>query len=140
MLFKRKFFLDLSGGEAEPQPVVVAPVREVPAKPEGKPQAAAPSLVLLGAAAGAVPAATAASPSGPASDAGASAPAAPTSLTTAESIAAELAAAQAERPAPSLTTFAPECLTAGAAVPVRRRKAGANLAGFKEMAQGMMKN
>ena len=52
----------------------------------------------------------------------------------------ELAAAQAIRPAPSLATFAPDCVTAGGALPQRRRRAGANLAGFKEMAEGMMKS
>jgi len=119
MFFKRKFFLDLSGGEAEPKPAVVAPVREATPEPEEEPRAAAPT------------------PSAPAAEA---APAAASSLTTAEAIAAELAAAQAERPAPSLSTFAPECVTAGGAVPMRRRKAGANLAGFKAMAQGMMKS
>jgi hypothetical protein len=125
MFFKRKFFLDLSGGEAEPKPAVVAPVREATPKPEEAPRAAAPT------------------PSAPAAEAApAAADAAPaaSSLTTAEAIAAELAAAQAERPAPSLSTFAPECVTAGGAVPMRRRKAGANLAGFKAMAQGMMKS
>ena len=58
----------------------------------------------------------------------------------ADRFAAELAAAQAERPAPSLVTFAPDCVTAGGAVPMRRRRAGANLAGFKAMARGMMKS
>jgi hypothetical protein len=61
-------------------------------------------------------------------------------LTTAEAIAAELAAAEAQRPAPSLTTFAPECLTPGGANPLRRRTGGANLGIFKEMAAGMMRN
>jgi len=128
MLFKRKFFLDLSGGEAEQKPAVVAPVRQATPEPNETPRAAAPA-----------PAAPA-TPAAEAAPATADAGPAPSSLTTAEAIAAELAAAQAERPAPSLSTFAPECVTAGGAVPVRRRKAGANLAGFKAMAQGMMKS
>jgi hypothetical protein len=68
------------------------------------------------------------------------APAGGSSLTTAEAIAAELAAAEALRPAPSLATFAPECVTAGGATPQRRRLPGANLAVFKEMAAGMMRS
>jgi hypothetical protein len=70
----------------------------------------------------------------------AAAPAASTSLTTAESIAAELAAAQANRPAPSLATFAPEALVPGGATPRRRRSGGANLAGFKAIARSFVKN
>jgi hypothetical protein len=128
MLFKRKFFLDLSGGEADQKPAVVAPVRQVTPEPEEEAKVAAPTPSVPAApAADAAPASTDAAP-------------AASSLTTAEAIAAELAAAQAERPAPSLSTFAPECVTAGGAVPMRRRKAGANLAGFKAMAQGMMKS
>lgn len=129
MLFKRKFFLDLSGGEAEPKPAVVAPVRQTTPEPEEEPRAAVSTL-----------SAPAAAPVAVAAPAAADAAPAASSLTTAEAIAAELAAAQAERPAPSLSTFAPECVTAGGAVPMRRRKAGANLAGFKAMAQGMMKS
>lgn len=137
MFFKRKFFLDLSGGEAEVTPVVVAPVRQAPAAdPAADPVAAA--------AAKAEPAATAAPQTAATATATATATAgeapAPSGLTTAEMIAAELAAAQANRPAPSLATFAPDCVTAGGALPQRRRRAGANLAGFKEMAEGMMKS
>jgi hypothetical protein len=55
-------------------------------------------------------------------------------LTTAEAIAAELAAADAARPAISNATFAPDFVTAGGALPMRRRSGGANLAGFKAMA------
>jgi hypothetical protein len=127
MLFKPKFFLDLSGGDqAESPPVVIAPVKkqeQAEAKP-AQAQKAAPAQVT--ATAESTPA-TKADPSG-------------ASLTTAEAIAAELAAAQANRPAPSLATFAPDCLVAGAAVPRRRRLAGANLGAFKQMAQGMMKS
>ena len=57
--------------------------------------------------------------------------------TTAEAIAAELAAEQAAKPAATLSTFAPECVTAGGALPMRRRRGGANLAGFRSMAGGL---
>ena len=56
---------------------------------------------------------------------------------TAEAIAAELAAEQAAKPAATLSTFAPECVTAGGALPMRRRRGGANLAGFRSMAGGL---
>jgi hypothetical protein len=46
-------------------------------------------------------------------------------------IAAELRAAQEARPAPSRTTFDPECLNPANAIASRRRTAGANLAVFK---------
>ena len=62
------------------------------------------------------------------------------SLTTAEAIAAELRAAQEGLPAPSLATFAPECLNPANALPSRRRLAGANLASYKAMAAGMFRN
>jgi hypothetical protein len=60
--------------------------------------------------------------------------------TTAEEIAAQLAAEAASRPAPSFSTFAPECVVPGGATPRQRRKAGANLGAFKAMAKGMMKS
>jgi len=137
MVFKRKFFLDLSGGEAEVTPVVVAPVRQVPAEDLAADPSAGPAAA---AAAEAKPAAAAAPQTAATAAATATEAPAPSGLTTAEMIAAELAAAQANRPAPSLATFAPDCVTAGGALPQRRRRAGANLAGFKEMAEGMMKS
>jgi hypothetical protein len=128
MVFQRKgsFFLDLSEGESKPA-VQVAPVAEARTAP------AAP------------PAAAKAAPTTAASTAAASAAAAPAAaaapvLTTAEAIAAELAAAQASRPAPSQATFAPECLNPANAVPTRRRRAGANLAGFKAMAASLIRS
>ena len=124
MVFKRKFFLDLSGDDAK-KPVEVAPVKPAPEKaavapapePPADPAAVAPTPT----------------PSAPPADQG-------RVLTTAEAIAAELAAAQANRPAPSKATFAPECVAAGGAQPRPRRLAGANLGTFKEMAKGMMRS
>jgi hypothetical protein len=68
------------------------------------------------------------------------APVATAARTTAEEIAAELAAAQANRPPASTVTFAPECLVPGASLTRRRRTAGANLAGFRDIARSMMKS
>jgi hypothetical protein len=66
--------------------------------------------------------------------------AASSTLTTAEAIAAELRAAQESMPAPSTATFAPDCLNPVNAVPTARRRAGANLAGFKTMGKDMLKS
>ena len=124
MVFKNKFFLDL-GSEGEQQaPATIAPPTTRAAKAEvaaPQAQAAAPQAVAAAPAAGAQPA------SQPVS-----------SQTTAEAIAAELAAEQANRPAPSLATFAPECVTPGGAMSRGRRRGGADLGGFREMARGML--
>jgi len=156
MIFKPKFFLDLTNGKDElpAVPVVVAPVREKAAPAKGQdsktaevavrvapiaqsPRASEPAKVAAEAdfAAEASEAFVAA-----VAPVAAAASAASTSLTTAESIAAELAAAQANRPAPSLATFAPEALVPGGATPRRRRSGGANLAGFKAIARSFVKN
>jgi len=120
MVFNRKgsFFLNLDE-KAPAAPAAVAPVAK-PSKAAEKPQdkAAAPVKAAAPAAA-TTPAAEA--PSGKV-------------LTTAEAIAAELAAEQAAKPAATLSTFAPDCVTAGGALPMRRRRGGANLAGFRSMA------
>ena len=140
MFFKSKFFLDLSGGKDDQPaaPALVAPVKEkaAPAKAEApKPAQAMISVTPV------AQSPTASEPAKAAAEpAAAAAPAASTSLTTAESIAAELAAAQANRPAPSLATFAPEALVPGGATPRRRRSGGANLAGFKAIARSFVKN
>ncbi len=139
MVFNRKgsFFLNLDD-QAPAKAAEVAPVRA----PETKAKADTTSTPV----AIAVPtaAATAAAPS-PSTNA----PAASTDLTstgvtstgvtstgvtTAEEIAAELRAAQEARPAQTFITFAPERVSAGGALPMARRKGGANLAGFKAMA------
>jgi len=134
MVFKPKFFLDL-GGADDQKPAVVAPVKE-------QVEAAEPAAEINGAAQGngiaQAKTATATNPVNGMAAAPAEAPM--TSLTTAEAMAVELAAAQVNRPAPSKATFAPECVTAGGAAPMNRRTGGANLAGFKEMAKGMMRS
>jgi hypothetical protein len=123
MVFKRKdsFFLDLGSQDAKPAKVAVAKSEPAAARPE-PPQAAAT-------AAKPEPKASAEAPK-PAASSGAM-------LTTAEAIAAELCAAQEARPAPTLSTFAPTALNPGNGVPMRRRRAGANLADFKAMAKSM---
>ena len=122
MVFNRKgsFFLELDGKAAE-TPVTVAPVAEKPAKAEKAAKTEAKVAVKAPAAAKTK---AAAAPIG-------------AMQTTAEAIAAELAAEQAARPVQTDSTFAPECVTAGGALPMRRRRAGANIAGFRDMASGM---
>ena len=122
MVFNRKgsFFLNLDEKAAK-TPVTVAPVAEKPAKAEKAAKTEAKVAVKAPAAAKSE---AAAAPSGAVQ-------------TTAEAIAAELAAEQAARPVKTDSTFAPECVTAGGALPMRRRRGGANLAGFRGMASGM---
>ena len=121
MVFNRKasFFLDLGSEGAQPAQVAIA--AEQP-----KAASSADKTVPITAAAAAAPAAQQAAAS-----------AAP-SLTTAEAIAAELRAAQEAKPPVSISTFAPEALNPANAVPSQRRRAGANLAGFKAMASSML--
>ena len=116
---KGKFFLNLDEKSAA-TPAKVAPIAEAPAKAPEKASAKAP--VTAAAKAPAQPEAAA-----PGTKV----------VTTAEAIAAELAAEQAARPARSESTFAPECVSAGGALPMRRRRGGANLAGFRSMASGL---
>lgn len=133
MVFNRKgsFFLDLSGDAAQ-TPVSVAPVRE--AAPAAARKAPSQPQVAVAAAAQVAPAAAAAA----VAEAPAAASASPV-LTTAEEIAAQLAAEQANRPPASMATFAPDNLTPGAFIP-RRRRGGANLAGFRDMAGSLFRN
>lgn len=123
MVFNRKasFFLDLGSEGAQPAQVAVA---------AEQPKAASKTAKTL-----TVPV-TPATPAAAPTAQQAAASAAP-SLTTAEAIAAELRAAQEAKPPVSISTFAPEALNPANAVPSRRRRAGANLAGFKAMASGM---
>lgn len=132
---KGKFFLNLDE-KGTATPVTVAPVAKPAPKAEAKPKSSAPVSIQAPAASGApasAPATTASSSTAP------EPAAAPQGqgLTTAEAIAAELAAAQAARPAAVEATFAPDCLTPGGALPMRRRRGGANLAGFRSMAGGL---
>jgi len=62
------------------------------------------------------------------------------SLTTAEAIAAELAAAEASRPAIDYVTFAPEALRPGTGLRPGKRKPGRNLSNFRSMASELFKS
>ena len=124
MVFNRKgsFFLNLDE-KAPTAPATVAPVAKPQPKASEQPKTTAKPASV--AAAAPTPATTSAQSS------------AGQVLTTAEAIAAELAAEQAAKPAATFSTFAPECVTAGGALPMRRRRGGANLAGFRSMAGGL---
>lgn len=125
MVFKSKFFLDLGSEGEQQKPVTIAP-------PAVRPATAATTAAST--AATAAPTSSAPSSAAP----GGAAPV--SSRTTAEAIAAELAAAQANRPAPSLATFAPDCISAGGSLPRQRRRGGADLGGFREMARSMVRS
>jgi hypothetical protein len=130
MVFNRKgsFFLNLDE-KAPAAPATIAPLAQPEAQPEAKPAKAdkgTPDTTLTVSA----PAAAAPASSQPGTPAG-------PVLTTAEAIAAELAAEQAAKPAATLSTFAPDCVTAGGSLPLGRRRGGANMAGFRSMAGGL---
>lgn len=124
MVFKNKFFLDLGSGGEQQAPATIAPPT---AKPAAQAKTKGGAAKAEAKPAGTAPAAAAEAPRQPVS-----------SQTTAEAIAAELAAEQANRPAPSLSTFAPECVSAGGALPRTRRRGGADLGGFRDMARSML--
>lgn len=142
MVFKRKgsFFLDLTGaGDTKAEPVQVAITEAPPASSKGTstaevtaaPEPAAqPSAQPAAAAAAASTAPPAATPPSPAES----------PLTTAEAIAAELRAAQEALPPPSQVTYAPDCLNPANALPMGRRRPGANLGVFKGMVSEMFRN
>ena len=62
------------------------------------------------------------------------------SLTTAEAIAADLAAAEADRPAVTYSTFAPGNLMPGGGLRQRSRRPGAALKSFRGIAQDLFKS
>ena len=61
------------------------------------------------------------------------------SLTTAEAIAAQLAAAEAEKPEIVFVNYAPGALQPGNAIRSNKRTPGQSLSGFKEMASDLFK-
>jgi hypothetical protein len=118
MVFNRKGFFLTFDEAADKKPATVAPLAPVAPAPAEE----APVKVAV-----AVAVATQVTQAKPAAEAGAG----KTVLTTAEALAAELRQEELNRPAPSLATFAPANLTPGGALPVRRRRGGANLAPFR---------
>ena len=62
------------------------------------------------------------------------------SLTTAEAIAAELAATQADNPEIVLINFAPEALLPGNSIRPNKRYPGRNLSKFRDMASDLFKS
>ena len=139
---ERKPFLVLS--EESSTDVVIAPTREE--EPEADEASAAPDAPILFAqgVAEAEPAAAQAKPAAAKSQPAAaqaqpkSSPAKPDkALTTAELLAAERANDKKEAPVRSTETFAADLLNPSNALPRRRRRPGAALAGFKEMVGGL---
>lgn len=136
MVFKRKtsFFLDLSGDDPSSDTAKPASIAVREAQPEA-PQTKA-SQPAIKVAVQAQPAAKTEAAGATAAPAGDATPV----LTTAEAIAAELRAAQEALPPPSTATFAPDCLNPANALPQKRRRAGANLAGFKAMGASLLRS
>ena len=139
---ERKSFLVLS--EESNTDVVIAPTR--PEEPEADETSAAPEAPILFAqgVAPAEPAAAQAKPAAPKAQPAASkaqpksSPAKPDkALTTAELLAAERANDKKEAPVRSTETFAADLLNPSNALPRRRRRPGAALAGFKQMVGGL---
>ena len=62
------------------------------------------------------------------------------SLTTAEAIAAQLAAAEADKPELVLVNFAPDALRPGNSIRPNKRVPGKNLSGFRDMASDLFKS
>ena len=151
-------FNKLFGGEREPflvlsendgsAPVSVAPVVEAPEQADAAEPVKAQATLLVsqaeGSAATAASASTSAAAATPApTQPVAEAPAAPSSaasLTTAELLAAERAEEAKNAVPRSTTTFAAELLNPAAVLPKRRRRPGAAIAGYKQMATGLMRS
>ena len=150
-------FNKLFGGEREPflvlsendgsAPVSVAPVVDAPEQADAAEPVKAQATLLVSQAEGsaaAAPASTSAAAATPApTQPAAEAPAAPSSaatLTTAELLAAERAEEAKNAVPRSTTTFAAELLNPAAVLPKRRRRPGAAIAGYKQMATALMRS
>ena len=146
MVFNKKgFFLELGDGSSSETPAVSIPVREIEAADEASTADAPQPVALAVSKDDSAPAAAsdpAVSPAASPKETAAAKPAAAKgpSLTTAEAIAAELAAAEAARPEVTLSTFAVEALQPGKALRPQKRRPGANLKGFRSMAEELFKS
>ena len=146
MVFNKKgFFLELGDGSTSETPAVSIPVREIEADDEASTTDAPQPVALAVSKDDSAPAAAsdpAVSPAASPKETAAAKPAAAKgpSLTTAEAIAAELAAAEAARPEVTLSTFAVEALQPGKALRPQKRRPGANLKGFRSMAEELFKS
>jgi len=115
---ERKPFLELSDAGGDRTVTTVAPA---PKPVAATPVPAAPAPAVAAAAAPLSPAAPAGQPS----------------ITTAEALAAERAAAQKAETPRELTTFAAELLNPAQAIPRGRRRPGASLAPFRDLASSL---
>jgi hypothetical protein len=136
VLLRKGFYLELDTAKAAESPKLqLGTVRVVSESPEVSDSKDSASAVLTAAASS-----VAAAPvPGRAQTTSTSTEPKP-SLTTAEAIAAELAAAEASRPAIQYVTFAPEALQPGTGIRPGKRKPGRNLSNFRSMASEMFKS
>ena len=124
VLLRKGFYLELDTEKAAGTPKLqLGTVRVVPESPEESDVTASAEALVAG---------------------GGQAPSTSTdskpSVTTAEAIAAELAAAEASRPAVEYVTFAPEALQPGTRIRPGKRKPGRNLSNFRSMASELFKS
>ena len=146
MVLNRKgFFLDL--GDPEPKAEETKPqtneVKIESAAEVSQPAAASVPVeeIVPAPAAVAAPVAVAAeSPTDTTAESSEITPKVESTQTTAETIAAELAAAEAAKPEVQLSTFAPEALQPGNSIRPGKRRPGNNLAGFRSMASELFKS
>ena len=113
--------------QATPEPSVATTTLEAP-----KPTATAPAPAPVAKAAPA--------PKAVAEPKGEDRPQSSSGMTTADAIAAELAAADASRPAVTYTTFAPSNLAPGGGLRQRSRRPGASMKSFRGIAQDLFKS
>ena len=133
MLFnsrKDSFFLDLEKGSDQSAGVVLFPPDNTASEPSTSEQPADVSVVSVAPGADRVEPAPVSQPE----------KAAASVTTTAEAIAAQLAAEQAARPATPMATFAPDNLVPGAGLIQRRRRPGASMSGFRNLAGDLFKS
>ena len=137
MVLGKSFFLELDtpGAAAETPLLQLGTIRLESEPPEDTPGSAAESVVLTASTA----AVAATSIPGAVTTTSTSIQSKP-SPTTAEAIAAELAAAEASRPAIDYVTFAPEALQPGTGLRPGKRKPGRNLSNFRSMAAELFKS
>jgi hypothetical protein len=136
VLLRKGFYLELDTAKAAESPKLqLGTVRVVSESPEVSDSKDSASAVLTAAASS-----VAAAPVPDRAQTTSTSTEPKPSLTTAEAIAAELAAAEASRPAIQYVTFAPEALQPGTGIRPGKRKPGRNLSNFRSMASEMFKS
>ena len=136
VLLRKGFYLELDTAKsAETQKLQLGTVRVVSESPEESDGTVSASAVLT-----AATSAVAAAPAPGRVQTTSTSTEPKPSLTTAEAMAAELAAAEASRPAIQYVTFAPQALQPGTGLRPGKREPGRNLSNFRSMASELFKS